>query len=689
MFISFLGISNEDGLIKSDCERINDSLQIELEEYTDFNRLKAIEVAELLLAHAESCKDDLLVLNALDDISWAYFESSDFANAMYYAKKLYDLAAQLNFYEEQLTALNIQGLAYLDMKQLDKAFDYFDDGIERAITHKDSAYMSVFYNNIAIVYDLKKDFENAERYYFKTLSIEEEFGFNEDIAVTLINICDMYFDYGKIDLSKEFELKASRLIRDIYDNHELLFALYSSIANKSITTEDFKLGLAYIDSAMSLTDYSPSILEMKEIYELRSKLYFSLGNFDKAYLDYVKMGVYKDSILNSDILSEINNMQIKAIKEKSDAQLEDLKKDNQIKDLELEKNKVKKGNYLLILALALLALLFTLFMFYQIKKSSIKLKKRSKIIAEQNIQIGLKNKQLEDFNKSMLDSINYAKRLQYAILPNENELKKYFSFGYLFLPKDVVSGDFYWHAQPINYKKGDCLFAVADCTGQGVPGAMVSVVCANALNKAVYDDKITLPGKILDRTKELVEETFATNKQLKDGMDISLIAIQQKQLKPTCSFVLSYAGANNPLWIIRKSDNDGKMLVVNKNSSKEAQISPVLSSEKFNLFELKPDKQPIGYCENNSPFQTQEVTVYSDDILYLFTDGIYSQFEDFNNTQEKKLNKSHLIKHLLNNSNQPVDEQIKHLYEFLINRKEILNQEDDICFFAIRLNQMS
>eukprot|EP01136_Pigoraptor_vietnamica_P016106 Opistho-1_new@59854 len=126
-------------------------------------------------------------------------------------------------------------------------------------------------------------------------------------------------------------------------------------------------------------------------------------------------------------------------------------------------------------------------------------------------------------NKDITDSINYAKRIQSAILPPthfiDNFLKDYFI---LYKPKDIVAGDFYW-AEHI----GDHFFiAVADCTGHGVPGAMVSVVCSNALNRAVKEFDLTDPGKILDKTTDLVLETFEkSNEEVKDGMDISLLTV--------------------------------------------------------------------------------------------------------------------------------------------------------------------
>jgi serine phosphatase RsbU (regulator of sigma subunit) len=294
----------------------------------------------------------------------------------------------------------------------------------------------------------------------------------------------------------------------------------------------------------------------------------------------------------------------------------------------------------------------------------------------------------------MVDSINYAKRLQEAILPNNQLLSEYFNYSYLYLPKDVVSGDFYWFAQPQKKKSIDTsfLFAVADCTGHGVPGAMVSVVCANALNKSVYDEFITQPGKILDRTKELVEKTFTTNKQLRDGMDVSLISIETKASDDATqkkSFIINYAGANNPLLIARPISAGNQLQATNINKKETYTTTPIYTSKTSNLFELKPDKQPVSSYEFNQPFETHEVEVTADDVLYLFSDGIQDQFGDVKNYPlGKKLKKSRLKKLLADQSYQPVEHQINILDQFLSDWKEGLSQVDDICIFAINLKDV-
>jgi len=136
---------------------------------------------------------------------------------------------------------------------------------------------------------------------------------------------------------------------------------------------------------------------------------------------------------------------------------------------------------------------------------------------------------------------------------------------------------------------------VADCTGHGVPGAMVSVVCHNALNRSVKEFGLERPDEILGKTRDLVIEQFAKSEEdVKDGMDIALCVLNKANNS------ISFAGANNPLWIIRKGTSE--------------------------INEVKGDKQPIGKYANNHPFTNHQIVLDEGDIIYFFTDGFADQF---------------------------------------------------------------
>jgi PAS domain S-box-containing protein len=256
--------------------------------------------------------------------------------------------------------------------------------------------------------------------------------------------------------------------------------------------------------------------------------------------------------------------------------------------------------------------------------------------------------QLETRNREIMDSIVYAKRLQNTILPSMEFIQACFKDNFiLYQPKDVVAGDFYWFE-----KIGDTIyFAAADCTGHGVPGAMVSVVCFIALTKALIEEEIAMPSEILDRTRELVIERFEKGgSNLKDGMDISLCALNTKTLE------LQYAGANNPLWIVPKN------------------------SEELN--EIKGDKQPIGSFEGAKPFLNHTLSLKKGDTLYLSTDGFQDQF---GGDRGKKYKSARFKEYLFSISQKSLNEQGNLIKEEFKNWTGDLEQLDDVCVIGIRL----
>jgi len=285
-----------------------------------------------------------------------------------------------------------------------------------------------------------------------------------------------------------------------------------------------------------------------------------------------------------------------------------------------------------------------------------------------NNRLNEKNAQLEIKNKEITDSINYAKRIQDAILPSPNQLNKYLKNGFvLYLPKDIVAGDFYWmEVCPLENEDKNVFFAAADCTGHGVPGAMVSVVCSNALSKVVIEEGETDPGKILDRTREIVVASFDRNgEDVKDGMDISFCKLDLDNLK------LQWAGANNPLWIIRPSEK----------TTSEIERS-VDNTSDFEFFEIRGNIQPIGKTDNPKPFTTHSVELKKGDTIYLITDGFADQF---GGEKGKKLKTTNFKKLLLGMQHAPMNKQKERLLDAFNTWKNDFEQVDDVCIIGVRI----
>ena len=233
----------------------------------------------------------------------------------------------------------------------------------------------------------------------------------------------------------------------------------------------------------------------------------------------------------------------------------------------------------------------------------------------------------------------------------------------LYKPRDIVAGDFYWMEQI----QDGLIFAAADCTGHGVPGAMVSVVCNNALNRSVREYGLVDPGEILNKTRELIIEEFdQSDDDMKDGMDISLCVLEfepeiidmpsaSKSWKKTN---LKWAGANNPLWIVR----EGK------------------------LIEYKGDKQPIGLYVDQKPFTTHSIELFENDSIYIFTDGYQDQFGGpSKNTEGKKIKPSKMKTLFLSIAHKPMDQQRIDIDEMFTKWKGDLEQVDDVCVIGVRI----
>ncbi|RMG79848.1 MAG: hypothetical protein D6707_07375, partial [Bacteroidetes bacterium] len=236
-----------------------------------------------------------------------------------------------------------------------------------------------------------------------------------------------------------------------------------------------------------------------------------------------------------------------------------------------------------------------------------------------------------------------------------------------FQPKDVVSGDFYW----MEVFNNNVFFAAADCTGHGVPGAMVSVVCSNTLTKALVEEKIDAPAEILNRSRELVIQRFSkNNKTVRDGMDISLCKYNKE------THELEWAGANNPLWIFRKGETP-----LTDNGSP---LQPKMQENGVFGYEIKADNQPIGYYEAAKPFTAHKISIQPGDKIYIFSDGYIDQF---GGPKGKKFKSKNLFKLLLKNYHESVSRQKeilqKNLKSWMKDDKYL--QVDDICIFGVEI----
>jgi serine phosphatase RsbU (regulator of sigma subunit)/ligand-binding sensor domain-containing protein len=298
-------------------------------------------------------------------------------------------------------------------------------------------------------------------------------------------------------------------------------------------------------------------------------------------------------------------------------------------------------------------------------------KKLEKTIQERTREIQEKNLELEKQKEEILASINYALRIQKAILPNEELLQNWLGDHFvLHRPKDIVSGDFYWIIVYNHY----ILFCVADCTGHGVPGAFMSMLCTSLLNEIVLRGKVLHPELILNRVRIMIIESLKQKGLMgeqKDGMDIALCIYDKETSK------LEFSGANNPLYIVRKNDKEA------------VQCFKQLESKDYILYEIKGDSMPISIYEEMSPFKRHTINLLENDRIYLFSDGISDQF---GGPDGKRFMKNSLRLALLETITPEIKNQ-KSLMEERIDKwqayinpltGQTYSQVDDICLMGVK-----
>jgi serine phosphatase RsbU (regulator of sigma subunit) len=274
--------------------------------------------------------------------------------------------------------------------------------------------------------------------------------------------------------------------------------------------------------------------------------------------------------------------------------------------------------------------------------------KQKEEIETKRDELSDKNYQIELKNKDITDSINYAKRIQDAILPAIETIREGFPDSFvLYYPKDIVSGDFYWCCK----RKDQFFIAAVDCTGHGVPGAFMSMIGQNLLNKIVIDEGHTDPGTILQQLNNGVKFAFsASQKEMaaKDGMDIALISYRPSENK------IIYAGANRPLYFVRNNE----------------------------LEEIKATKSAIGgYTPIDFNFNMHEFTLQKGDLVYITSDGYADQF---GGKEGKKFMTKKLKELLISNHTQSMDKQKEMLDSNLQNWKMGYDQVDDVLVIGIR-----
>lgn len=567
-------------------------------------------------------------------------ERKDYENALNSYQRASALFDDLDFKRGKTACLINIGNLYKYNHDNKGALKNYLDAYEIAKTMDDKFTMSVIYNNLSGVYFNLKDFDNAEKFAGLGYRAKEALGDKVGMAMALVLLSDAHREQGKIVQSVEEAERSLKIASEI----------------------------ASVENVVS------AYLALSETYE---KL-----DIKKAYGYHKLYSQFKDSLLNEESEKNMNELQTKYETEKKNTEIILLNKDKEIQSEELKKQRIFIYSAILVIALVLSLVLIIFRSNKQKQLANLHLEKKNQEILLSKKEIEKKNSeleganaaitfqkmQIEEKNEEILSSIRYAKRIQQAVLKEEERVTMYLPDHFvLFKPKDIVSGDFYW-AKEI----GDWWYvAVADCTGHGVPGAFLTMLGMSFLNEITLSAGRMRPSEILGELRtRIIKELGQTGKagESKDGMDISLCCINLKTLE------MEWAGANNPLYLI--SDNEFLL----KKIPQEVPFSP--KERSFSLFEIKADKQPIGYFPDPKPFRNLEFQLQNGYSVFLFSDGYADQF---GGPKGKKFKYSRLENLLLSIHGNPMAVQKDFLITELEKWKGSLEQVDDICLIGIKV----
>lgn len=632
-------------------------------------------------------KDSTLIANAYNDLSILYTLKSNYKKGLEYNFKAYEIRKKLNDPEKMISSLSKIGVCYSELAEFENASKYLVEAIKVVEDNglEDKYYL--IYDNLGGLYKEMEDYNDALVYHKKAHDYAVKVNNEKSILLTLVNMANVYHKQGDYDKSLELHLLAESKIGTVTD-YRTIGLIYSNLTTIYSVRNDVKKALTYSEKSIpyyqALSNFdglsliynniAGIYLENYEVKQNQAKVLENL-NLAKAYADssgslirvlnnaesfgtyYLFVGDYAKSkeyrnisdslqkkIYNLENNKMVEELSLKYETEKKVKEIELLNKSNLLKDAKLniaaEERKRKSVQLIFAISIVLVLLVLAIIIF----RNNIQRKKNNELLVQKNVEIIKQKHIVEEQNSDILSSIIYAKRIQTAILPTKKIEKENLQNSFiLYKPKDIVAGDFYW----IEKRNGKVLFAAADCTGHGVPGAMVSVVCNNALNRSVREYNLTDPGDILDKTREIVIQEFAkSEEEVKDGMDIALCSLEAN--------VLKFAGANNPLWIVRGGE----------------------------IIEIKGNKQPIGRFEKQEPFATHIVDLQKNDTVYIFSDGFVDQF---GGEKGKKLKASAFREILLSIAQETMERQKELINDAFETWRGDLEQIDDVCIIGVRV----
>lgn len=618
------------------------------------------------IADLQALPDDTMKALYFNRIGWdtAYY---NLTLGIEYAQEGYNVSKRIGFTRGMILALNTLGATYNDMGEYDEALKAHMEGLEYCEKFGDPKRTGTCLMNLSLVYSSMGDSLNSRKYLEQAVTIYEANNYEKGLSVGYINLGALYLsqDFNSaalISFEKSLALAQKLNLPDVEAHTWSSLALtHAKLGNMLKADECIAHALAITDTlgddyitaqvvynAAELYSYQKKYPEAErdfkrslalfnsigvreeevDLYLSLSKIYSVTGETDSALLYFKKHMLLKDSLVNEEVLMHQRNLE---------ARYESVKQKQEI-ELLTSKGNVRQW-FLLAIGGCFVVLIFLVIMLY----------KRNQFRKQTNSETARQNALIEEKNKNITDSINYASRIQEAVVPSVEQLKNNFTDAFvLSKPKDIVSGDFWWCSE----KNSEFFLAGADSTGHGVPGGFMSMLGSVFLFEIITEKGIRSPEEILNQLREKVISALnraGSGTGVKDGMDMVMCTFSPDRKK------VQFACAMNPLWVIRKNS----------------------------VIEYRADKFPVGeYHGETRGFTLLEHKCEPGDMIYIFSDGYADQF---GGADGKKFKYKQLRDVLCNVSELPCDEQKRSLEKKFSEWQGKHEQVDDVLIIGLRI----
>lgn len=595
---------------------------------------RTIDSLKKILSHSNNKKTKGNTALHLGEV---YFNQGNMAEALEYFNRALLISEQINDKKNAAESLNNMGIVFNRNGNLLKCIELMEQSLKLKIEIKDTLGIGKAYNNLGYFYALKGEQKKAYDYYTHALKLQKDNCDSTGQAYTLVNLGKIYRKDGNYKKAKEY-FKESLLLRELIDDQQGVAESTLELGLVSFMIKDIKSATIFAQRSFKIAKELNRSILIRNASELLYKIY----KFQNNHADALKM--HELFTQTKDSISSEKNRKLSLQKElqitfEKKAAADSLKafEVHKIEELKHEQAISKQRSYIYGGIIAFILMLGVTIISLNAYKQK---QKDNKLITLQKHLVEAKQKEI-------IDSINYAKKIQSTLLANEELVNKHLpSHFVVFKPKDIVSGDFYW----ATIKNNRFYLGVCDSTGHGVPGAFMSLLNISFLNEAINERGIIHPHKILNYVRERLISNISKDGN-QDGMDGVLVCFEIVKDEKT---KITYSAANNAPLIVRNNS----------------------------LQYLGYDKMPVGAGSKTDHFILRTIDYDKGDFLYLFTDGFADQF---GGSKGKKFKSKALNQLLLANSGLNMEEQKQNLEAEFDNWKGNLEQVDDVCIIGIQL----